>query len=199
MLESLGEHRIPPNGQASFQVHHEAEIITYVREGALRYQDSEGGTGTLQAGEFQRLTCVGAIRRSEANASRNRWAHTFHIWLRGVRGKLEPSQEQKLFTRVDRRGSLCVVASPDAREGSLRLQQDISVFSSLLEPGHHLFHELVPGRGAWLHLVTGEASLGDRILTTGDGAGVVDERAVSVLARERTEVLLLDLKLPPIG
>ncbi len=196
-MESLGEHRLPPSAQAPHHVHHEAEVITYVREGALRFRDSGGDTGILQAGEFQRMTFAGALRRSETNASRSRWAHTFHIWLQGVRGKLVPGQEQKRFSRADRRGSLCVVASPDAREGSLRLHQDVLLFSTLLDPGHHTFHELLPGRGAWLHLVKGEAMLGDSILTTGDGAGIVDERGVSVTAEEKTEILLLDLQLPP--
>ena len=49
------------------------------------------------------------------------------------------------------------------------------------------------GRKAWLHLVRGEVDLGDVILTTGDGAGFTAERAVSLTAREETEILLLDL------
>jgi hypothetical protein len=35
--------------------------------------------------------------------------------------------------------------------------------------------------------------LGDLILTAGDGAGFTAERAVSLTAREETEILLLDL------
>jgi redox-sensitive bicupin YhaK (pirin superfamily) len=65
--------------------------------------------------------------------------------------------------------------------------------SALLEPGQHLVHELSPGRIAWLHLVEGEVTLGDIILTTGDGAGVTAERAVSLTAQSEAEILLLDL------
>jgi quercetin 2,3-dioxygenase len=54
-------------------------------------------------------------------------------------------------------------------------------------------HELRDGRSAWLHLVEGEVTLGDVVLSTGDGAGLTAERAVSLTAREETEILLVDL------
>jgi redox-sensitive bicupin YhaK (pirin superfamily) len=90
-------------------------------------------------------------------------------------------------------GQLCVVASRDARRGSLRLDQDAAVYSAMLERGRHVVHELAPGRRAWLHIVQGDATFGDIVLTTGDGVGVTAERAVSITARLRTEILLLDL------
>ena len=67
------------------------------------------------------------------------------------------------------------------------------VYAALLDPGHHVIHELSHGRSAWLHLVEGEVTLGDTVLTTGDGAGFTAERAVSLTAREQTEILLVDL------
>jgi hypothetical protein len=63
----------------------------------------------------------------------------------------------------------------------------------MLDAGQHVIHELSQGRRAWLHLVQGEVTLGDTVLTTGDGAGVAAEPAVSLTAREETEILLVDL------
>jgi quercetin 2,3-dioxygenase len=54
-------------------------------------------------------------------------------------------------------------------------------------------HELPPGRHAWLHLVRGEVTLGDIVLTSGDGAGLMGEPAVSFTASEGSEILLLDV------
>jgi redox-sensitive bicupin YhaK (pirin superfamily) len=88
---------------------------------------------------------------------------------------------------------LCVVASPDARSGSLRVHQDARMYSALLDPGQHLVHELAQGRSAWLHVVHGEVTQGEVVLTTGDGAGIVNERAVSITAQEQSEILLIDL------
>ena len=67
------------------------------------------------------------------------------------------------------------------------------MYSALLSSGQHVAHELSPGRTAWLHLVEGEVTLGDIVLTTGDGAGVAAERAVSLTAQSEAEILLVDL------
>jgi redox-sensitive bicupin YhaK (pirin superfamily) len=192
-LVSFSERRLPPGTRASRTPHHEAEIVTYVREGALAYEDAPGCSGVIQAGEFQGTTAGRAIRRSEKNASRSNWAQVFQILLAPSEPGLEPGHQQKRFSAAQRRGGFCVVASADARRGSLRIHQDVLTCSALLEPGQHVVHELSPGRMAWLHLVEGEVTLGDIILTTGDGAGVTAERAVSMTAQSETEILLLDL------
>jgi redox-sensitive bicupin YhaK (pirin superfamily) len=192
-LESLSERRLPPGAIASRTPRHEAEIVTYVRQGALAYEDAPGRSGVIQAGEFQGTTAGRGIRRSEKNASQSNWAQVFQLLLAPSEPGLEPGHEQKRFSTAQRRGGLCVVASADARRGSLRIHQDALTCSALLEPGQHVVHELSPGRIAWLHLVEGDVTLGDIVLTTGDGAGVTAERAVSLTAQSETEILLLDL------
>lgn len=194
-LETLDESRLQPGAGISDKPRHDTETITYVREGALAYEASTGHScrsGVIQAGEFQRVSSRRAVRHVETNASRTDSAHVFKIRLCAPDGVQEP-REQKRFSAAERRGVLCLIASPDARQGSLRICQDTLVFSALLDRGQHVVHALSPGRTAWLHLVQGAVSLGDEVLTTGDGAGVTAERAVSLTAREETEILLLDL------
>ena len=198
-LEILKEDRLPPGAGVPLHSHHDGEIVTYVREGALAYEDSMGRSGVIHAGEFQRMTAGRDIRHSETNASRTDWAHVFQIWLRPAEAGLEPRHEQKRFSAAERRGVLCVVASPDARRGSLRLQQDALIYSAMLDPGQHVVHELAPQRIAWLHIVSGEAGLQRLVLAAGDGVGIATERAVSLTAREATEILLIDLGGRPPG
>lgn len=54
-------------------------------------------------------------------------------------------------------------------------------------------HELLEGRKVWIHIVHGQATFGDLVLATGDGAGVEDERSIALTAREETEVLVIDV------
>lgn len=192
-LETLDENRLPPRADVARHARDEAEIVTYVREGTIAYDDSMGHSGVIHAGEFQRMIAGLGARHREANASRADWAHVFQIRLRRSAAELGPGREQKRFSAAERRGGLCVVASPDARRGSLRLRQDARMYSALLEPGQHVVHELAPERAAWLHVVQGEVALGDLVLTAGDGAGVSTDRAVSLTAREDSEILLVDV------
>jgi redox-sensitive bicupin YhaK (pirin superfamily) len=133
------------------------------------------------------------IHHKETNASRTHWVHIFRISLRPSEVEPNRAHEQIRFAAAERRNVLCIVASPDGRQGSLRIRQDALVCSSVLDPGRHLVHELLPGRSAWLHVICGEAASHDVILSNGDGVGVTTERSVSLTALEKTEILLVDL------
>jgi quercetin 2,3-dioxygenase len=192
-LEILDEDRLSPGADLSRRPARDAEIVTYVYGGALAYDDSTGRADVIQAGEFRRTTAGRGRRQHETNALQSDWAHVFQIWLRPTQAAVDPGHEQKRFSTAERRGQLCVVASRDARRGSLRLNQDALLYSAMIEPGRHVVHELSQRRSAWLHIVQGEATLGDIVLRSGDGVGVTAERAVSLTARVQTEILLLDL------
>ncbi len=192
-LETLNEDHLPPGTGVPSHRHHDAEVVTYARRGALAYEDSRGHSGVILAGEFQRMATSRGISHREANASTTDWAHVFRISLRPSEVGLDCAREQKRFTAAQRRNVLSVVASPDGRRGSLRIHQDTSIYSSMLDAGQHVVHQLSQGRSAWLHVVQGEVTFGDSVLATGDGAGLTAERAVSLTAREETEILLVDL------
>jgi quercetin 2,3-dioxygenase len=192
-LVALDEIWLAPGKGTAPRPGDEREIVTYLYKGALAQEDSTGGSGVIQAGEFQRMYTGRKVRRKETNASRVDWAHAFRISLLPSEIGLEICQEQQRFAAAQRRNALCVVASADGRKGSLRLRQDAVICSSILDAGHHLVHELKPGHSAWLHVVCGAATLQDVVLIQGDGAGVAAEPSVSLTVREGTEILLLDL------
>jgi redox-sensitive bicupin YhaK (pirin superfamily) len=195
-LELLDEERIAPAAAVTLQPQLDSEVISYVLAGTLAYEDSNGGSGVLHAGEFQRITCGQSVHHDQRNASRTEWAHVFRIWIRCSEALLPASSEQRRFYVADRRGGLCAVASPDGRRGSLLIHQNAVLYSAMLDSGQHLVHELASGRSAWLHVVRGEAKLDDVVLSAGDGAGITAQRAVSLTVLEETEILLVDLSDP---
>ena len=198
-LIAFDEMQLPPGVSTELRRCNEAETVTYVYKGALSQEDSLGNSGVIHAGEFQCMSTGPRILHKGTNASRFHWAHVFRISLRPSEVGLDRAHEQKRFTVAQRHNVLCVVASPDERKGSLRVHQDALICSSIVDPGYHLFHELLPGRSAWLHVLCGEAAIDDVVLTQGDGAGVVDEPSVSLTAQESTEILLVDLGPAPIS
>lgn len=190
-LAILDEETLEPGASALSHVHDDAETIVYVRAGGLTCTGSRGWSGVVFAGEFFRAAA--GVRHTEANPSRADSAHIFRFGFRSPGAGLEAGHERKHFSAAERRGRLRIVASLDARGGSLRVGHDVLVYSALLDPGQHVAYELPPGRIGWLHLVQGEASLGGIALSTGDGAGVRAQRGVSLTASVETELLLFDL------
>lgn len=193
LLEFLDEDWLPPGGAVPLRHRRDAEILTYVCDGELAWEDSTGCAGVVRTGEFQRMTGGHGVRHVLRNASEADWARVFRIWLRPVEGRGEPGYEQRRFTAAERRGRLLLIASPDARSGSLRIQQGARVYAALLDPGQHLLHELSPGRSAWIHVMQGEVTLDGVVLAAGDGAGVTDALAASLMGRSAASILLLDV------
>jgi quercetin 2,3-dioxygenase len=198
VILAIDEIRIQPNGISAPHPGEdsgteESETVTYVHAGAIAHEDSTGNSGVLNAGEFQHTVIGRGTCHKETNASRADWAHVLRITLLPSEVGLGFSQEQRRFAAAQRHNTLCVVASSDGRMGSLRLGQDALVCSSLLDPGHHVIHELQAGRSAWLHVVRGEVALQNDILTGGDGVGVTAEPSISFTAQMSSEVLLIDL------
>ena len=192
-LVNLFEMRIPPGCRTRAGERGEAEILTYTHQGAIACRDAAGGSCVLRGGEFKVTSTGSHERHTVTNASRRDWAHVFCISLRPCPGLNDFPHDRQRFTSAQRRNRLLVVASPDGRSGSLRIHQDALIHSSELEPGHHLVHELLPGRSAWLQIICGEATLETATLTSGDVVGVLGEPTVSLTARVHTELLLVDV------
>jgi redox-sensitive bicupin YhaK (pirin superfamily) len=183
-----------PTGEMSAQVKGTGvETVSYVYRGVLAQQDSAGNSGVVSAGEFQHLIIGRGIRHKETNPSHTESTIIFRISLHPSEAGLDSVQEQMLFPAAQRHNLLCVVASPDGRKKSFRILQDAFVYSSILDPGRHLVHELLPGRSAWLHVIRGQAVMQEIILAEGDGVGVTIEPSVSITAQENAEIMLVDL------
>lgn len=191
-VAGLDEHSLQPGGAIGTSAQGVLEVITYVHEGALSFEDAGRRPGLLRAGEFQHMAAPAGSRRDATNGSRVDAAHVFQVQLRSTGDGAGTVPQQRRFSAAERRGILCVIASPEGRRGSLQVQGDVEIFSALLSRGQHVVHEIREGRRAWLHVVSGEATLGDLVLSEGDGASFVEERAVSMIAREESEILLLD-------
>lgn len=192
-LESFNEKGLAPGGGYLLIPPHDVEVLTYVREGSLIHQEPSRGSGALEVGEWRCFAARAGSRHRTVNGSLTEDAHAFQCCITPDRGELKLHAEQKRFPVAERKGMLRLTASPDGKKASLRVRQDIGVYSSFLNRGHHLIHELSPGRGAWLHVVQGRIQLIDHCLRQGDGASLVDEAAVSMTAQEPSEILLFDL------
>lgn len=194
-LRVINDDRVAPGMGFGTHGHRDMEIITYVLDGELAHKDSMGNGSVIVPGEVQRMSAGTGVRHSEFNNSKESEVHLLQIWVLPEREGLEPGYEQKFFSDDEKKGKLRVIASPDAREGSLKIHQDAALYAALLADGDKVEHKFSAGRSGWLHVARGEAYLGDQLLQAGDGAAITGEDSVRVTGSgERTsEILLFDL------
>jgi redox-sensitive bicupin YhaK (pirin superfamily) len=192
-LRVINDDRVAPGQGFGTHAHRDMEIISYVLEGALEHKDSLGTGSIIVPGDVQRMSAGTGVRHSEFNPSKAEPVHFLQIWILPARTGLPPSYEQKTFPAEERRARFRLIASPDARAGSVTVHQDVLVYAALLEPGEQSAVDLLPGRQAWLHVARGEVTLGDHRLREGDGVHVQGESSIAVTATSSAEVLLFDL------
>lgn len=174
--------------------HENMEILTYVIDGALAHKDSTGGEGVLKPHEVQRMSAGTGVQHSEFNASQTEKAHLYQIWILPEKDGIEPSYEQKYFAPEEKQGKLKLVASNDARDGSVKINQDVAVYSSILAKSDEVTHELAENRYAWLQVVKGSVALKGEILNQSDGVAISDETILKIKSlADETEFLLFDL------
>jgi hypothetical protein len=192
-LRVLNDDRVVPGAGFPTPPHRDMEIVSYVVEGALAHEDSLGTGSTIRPGDVQRMSAGTGVTHSEFNPSDTEGARFLQIWILPERQGLPPSYEQKHFPDEERTGRLCLVASPEGKEGSITIRQDASIFAALLKERESVRHEFAAGRHGWLQVVRGGVDLGAQRLEEGDGAAISGERSIEIAGRGDAEVLFFDL------
>ena len=175
--------------------HRDMEILTYIVDGELSHRDSTGREASIKRDDVQRMSAGTGVVHSEFNNS-NAPVHLLQIWIMPEADGLQPSYEDRTFAREEKHNRLRLIASRDGREDSTIINQDASVYASVLDGGKTIEQELAPGRHSWVQIVKGEVDVNGTRLAKGDGAGISGETKLRLasLGDEEAEFLLFDLK-----
>jgi redox-sensitive bicupin YhaK (pirin superfamily) len=193
-LRVINDDVVAPGGGFGTHGHQDMEIVSWVLDGALKHQDSSGSIGEIKPGEVQRMSAGTGIYHSEFNASSKAPVRFLQIWIVPGKKGLAPGYEQKSFAPAERLDRLRVIASPDGRENSVTIAQDVVIYDTVLRPGATVEHAIAAGRAVWGQVATGEVVVNGVKLRAGDGIALTDEAAAQIVASQASEVLLFDLK-----
>ena len=191
-LRVLNDDVIAGGGGFGLHPHRDMEILTYVICGALRHRDSLGNTAVMRAGDAQQMSAGTGVQHSEFNDSPTEPVRLLQTWILPARKGATPSYAEKSFAHAAL-GQLHLLASAGGRDGSLPIHQDTDVWLAKFAGGETLTFPLRAGRHAWVQVAEGELVLNGLCLVTGDGAGVSDERALTLTAPGPAQALVFDL------
>src|SRR5260370_30497333 len=142
----MNDDRIAGGGGFPKHEHRDMEIVTYVLEGTLEDKDSMGNGSVIKPGDVQYMSAGTGVSHSEFNASKTEPVHSYQIWMLPEKQGLKPAYDQKNFSEAEKRGKLRLVASPDGRNGSVKIRQDNELYATLLGAGETVRHVLKPAR-----------------------------------------------------
>lgn len=192
-LRVINDDWIAGGGGFDMHPHRDMEIVTYVLSGKLEHRDSLGNGSVIEPGEVQRMSAGTGIWHGEFNPSRTEPVHLLQIWMMPMERGLKPSYEQKRFDLGAGADSLKLVGSPDGRDGSVTIQQDVALYAGRLAAGQQATQPLSSERHAWVQVADGDVRLNGMELHAGDGAAVSGETKLTLVANSPAEVLVFDL------
>ncbi|HSH53764.1 MAG TPA: pirin family protein [Methylotenera sp.] len=173
--------------------HRDMEIVTYMLGGAIQHKDSMGNGSVIRAGDVQRMTAGTGVRHSEFNASNSESAHLLQIWLLPETNGITPGYEEKHFDAASKTNQWRLIASRDAREGSLLIHQDVDLFATILDAGQQLDYVPRVGRSLYFQIARGNITFNGNPLATGDAVAIDAADKVEIVAQTDAEIVLFDL------
>jgi quercetin 2,3-dioxygenase len=194
---------VKPGSGFETHPHRDMEIVTWVLQGSLVHQDSEGNTGVIYPGLAQRMSAGTGILHSEKNDS---WrlagqahsdpVHFVQMWVVPDEARITPGYEQLEIDHELLSGSLVTVASgmPE-HDGAAAIRiknRYAALHAARLRPGQSARLPEAP----FLHLFVPRGSVtleGAGQLTAGDAVRFTATGGQQVTAVEPAEVLVWEM------
>ena len=203
-LRVINEDRVAPGRGFGMHSHRDMEIVSYVLDGELAHEDSLGNgaagganggasSGILRHGDVQRISAGTGLTHSEYNHTVEHTTHFLQMWIFPARDGLPPSYEQQHFDDASKRGQLCLIVSPDGREGSLTIHANASIHAGLFDGDERAEMPIAPQRLVYVHLVRGHLQVNGHALASGDAAELQGEAELRLSHGRNAEVLVFDL------
>ncbi|MBF2017468.1 MAG: pirin family protein [Rivularia sp. T60_A2020_040] len=192
-LRVINDDKVAPGAGFPTHAHRDMEILTYVLEGALEHKDSLGTGSVICPGEAQIMSAGTGIKHSEFNHSQSEPVHFLQIWIIPEKQGLKPRYEQKSFSIQERTGQLRLIAAHDARDGAVKVYQDVDLYTSILQSGNKINYHAQPNRYTWLQVAKGIVNLNGEELRAGDGVEIDGEIDLEITTNIGGEILLFDL------
>lgn len=195
-LRVINDDVVAPGAGFGMHPHDNMEIISVVLSGALEHKDNLGHGEILYPGEIQIMTAGSGIIHSEFNPSSTEPVHFLQIWIMTNQSNLPPYYEQKPFPLEEMRNRLKLIVSGTGKEQSLKINQDVRLYQSILNSQEVLTYQLSSKRRYWVQVAYGSLEVNGHLLVAGDGLAIVDEQTeLDIRAVDNnSNFLLFDLK-----
>ncbi len=139
------------------------------------------------------MTAGTGIMHSEFNPSEKDDVHLYQIWIFPDKKGLKPSYEQIQYDRSKAVGDFLLLASNEENSDTVRINQDIYLYLSVLPKGTEVKYIINRGRDVWIQVVRGEIDINGKKVSTADGVAVTNETLLTMKATDDSEVLLFDM------
>ncbi len=179
--------------------HQNAEIFSYVLQGALAHKDSMGNGSTVKAGGIQYMSAGAGVRHSEFNPSATDETRLLQIWLLPYEDGGQPRYETLDLTKEDKDGKLKLFLSKDGRHGSIQMKANADVYAANLDGDQSVQFEISDGHKAWVQVAVGEVEVNGMHLQQGDGLAIPTDGLLEFTNGKEADFVFFDFEAEPFN
>lgn len=194
VLRVMNEDTVAGGGGFPTHPHQDAEIFSYVLQGALQHRDSMGNGSTVTKGGVQYMSAGSGVSHSEFNPSSDDPLRFLQIWLIPKTQGGEPRYETLEMSPSEKQGKLKLFLSHDGRAGSIRTLAKADVYAATIDQNEVIEHDLGATPKAWLQLARGTLDINDEPMSAGDGIAIEGGGKLVMTNGVNAEILLFELE-----
>jgi len=194
-LRVFNDDTLSPGAVWPLHPHHEIEVVTYCADGEFRHADEHGEGGVLKKGWVQHTTVGSGMWHSEINNRPDAPMRFIQMWFSPSKQGLKPSVEQMAVDQKDRTNRFLLLVSNEDSDG-LKIFSDAKVYSSFLQAGHRVKHEIKANRGGYLYVLEGgPIRVNEHLVSALGAAKITGELEIAVEAERDAELFLVEVQL----
>ena len=194
-LRVFNDDTLSPDAVWPLHPHHEIEVVTYCADGEFRHADEHGEGGVLKKGWVQHTTVGSGMWHSEINNRPDAPMRFIQMWFSPSKQGLKPSVEQMAVDQKDRTNRFLLLVSNEDSDG-LKIFSDAKVYSSFLQAGHRVKHEIKANRGGYLYVLEGgPIRVNEHLVSALGAAKITGELEIAVEAERDAELFLVEVQL----
>ncbi|MGK0318166.1 MAG: redox-sensitive bicupin YhaK (pirin superfamily) [Granulosicoccus sp.] len=194
VLRVINDDEVDGGGGFPAHPHSDAEIFSYVLEGALEHKDSMGNGSIVGTGGVQYMSAGSGVTHSEFNPSATDRMRFLQVWLIPKERGTEPRYQTLNISPDEKRGQLKLFMSPDGHAGSIKTRAAASVYAATLDGDEQIEHELGTIPKAWIQVARGSLTINGKSLSKGDGVAIDGGGRVTMNHGDDAEVLLFEIQ-----
>lgn len=174
--------------------HRDMEIISIPTAGKLAHKDTIGTNGIIESGEIQVMSAGTGIAHSEMNGNADVPVKFFQIWVMPNKQGVEPRYQQLKIADMLKPNEFGQILSPNPEDAGVWIHQDAWFHMGNLDKGVSASYELKGNQhGVYAFVIEGKVKVGDEVLDTRDGMGIIDTKGFEVEALEDSRILLMEV------
>lgn len=195
MLRVLNDDTIAGGMGFGMHPHDNMEIITIMRKGALKHEDSMDHKEVIEVNEVQVMSAGSGIMHSEFNAKPTQEAQLFQIWVFPNKKNIEPRYDKLKLDEKNYTNKFFQIISPDKNDEGSWIHQDAWFNLGKFDNGKSIDYKVKKkNNGVYAFVITGSATVNGHELNERDALGIWNIEKLNITSQsEGMEILLMDI------